>query len=68
MLECVFGACTIEKRLQAGCINSPAYDRRKQVGKFRIRRIRSGEGLPDLSVCLDFDVDAPIVVGGEELR
>ena len=49
-------------------INYPAYNRREQVGKFRIRRIWSGEGLPDLGVRLDFDINAPIVVGGEELR
>ena len=66
--EGIFAFSSNKIRLEAGSINHPAYNRREQVGKFRIRRIWSGEGLPDLGVCLDFDINAPIVVGGEELR
>ena len=62
----VFSADKI--RLETSSINRPAHDRREQVGELGKRGIRSGKDLPDLGVRLDFDVDAPIVVGREELR
>ena len=62
----VFSADKI--RLETSSINRPAHDRREQVGELGKRGIRSRENLPDLGVRLDFDVDAPIVVGREELR
>ena len=58
----------IKIRLQTSRIYHPSNNGCQQVGKFRIRGIRSGERLPDLGICLDFDINATIVVGREKLR
>ena len=66
--EVVFVFSADKIRLEASSIDRPAHDRREKVCELGKRGIRSGESLPNLGVRLDFDVDAPIVVGREKLR